>query len=42
MPCILTGWEEVGKWLDLGEVKGWEAGKGGTGDLLKGTAGLDW
>ena len=42
MPCILSGWEDVSRWLDLGEVKGWEDGKGGTGDLLRGTAGLDW
>lgn len=42
MPCVLNGWEEISRWLDLGEVKGWEDGKGGTGDLLKGTPGLDW
>ena len=42
MPCILNTWDEVERWLDLGEVKGWEDGKGGTGDLLHGTPGLDW
>lgn len=41
MPCILTEWEAVVRWLDLGEVKGWEEGKGGTGDLLKGMSGLE-
>ncbi|WWD18830.1 hypothetical protein CI109_103285 [Kwoniella shandongensis] len=41
MPCILTTGEEISRWLDLGEVKGWEEGKGGTGDLLKGKEGLD-
>ncbi|KAK8864145.1 hypothetical protein IAR55_001391 [Kwoniella newhampshirensis] len=41
MPCILTGEEEIRRWLDLGEAKGWEEGKGGTGDLLKGKEGLD-
>ncbi|OCF35057.1 hypothetical protein I316_03097 [Kwoniella heveanensis BCC8398] len=41
MPCILTDWDQVARWLDLGEVKGWEEGKAGTGVLLKGTAGLD-
>ena len=42
MPCILKSEEEIMRWLDLGEVKGWEEGKGGTGDLLKGVPGLDW
>ncbi|WVF69072.1 hypothetical protein IAT40_003846 [Kwoniella sp. CBS 6097] len=41
MPCILSDWDQVARWLDLGEVKGWEEGKAGTGVLLKGTAGLD-
>ncbi|WVQ96585.1 hypothetical protein IAU59_003690 [Kwoniella sp. CBS 9459] len=41
MPCILSDWDQVSRWLDLGEVKGWEEGKSGTGVLLKGTAGLD-
>jgi hypothetical protein len=42
MPCILDKWEDVERWLDLGEMKGWEEGKGGTGDLLRGFPGLDW
>ena len=42
MPCILERWEDVSRWLDLGEMKGWEEGKGGTGDLLRGFPGLDW
>jgi putative SOS response-associated peptidase YedK len=42
MPCILDSWEDVRRWLDLGEMKGWEEGKGGTGDLLRGFPGLDW
>ena len=42
MPCILSTWEDVERWLDLGEVKGWEEGKGGTASLLRGTNGLDW
>lgn len=42
MPCMLDGWEEVRRWLDLGEVKGWEEGKGGTGELLRGKPGLEW
>ena len=41
MPCILDTWEDVERWLDLGEMKGWEEGKGGTGELLKGHPGLD-
>ncbi|WVR06676.1 hypothetical protein IAU60_003708 [Kwoniella sp. DSM 27419] len=41
MPCILENWDEITRWLDLGEVKGWEEGKGGTGSLLKGVEGLD-
>ncbi|ORX37056.1 hypothetical protein BD324DRAFT_624622 [Kockovaella imperatae] len=41
MPCILKDWEDIERWLDLGKVKGWEDGKGGTGSLLKGTQGLD-
>ena len=43
MPCILTGEDEIEKWLDLGEhPKGWVEGRGGTGDLLTSKAGLDW
>jgi putative SOS response-associated peptidase YedK len=42
MPCVLTNWEDIARWLDLGEVKGWEEGKGGTGALLTSTPGLDW
>lgn len=45
MPCVLSTWEEVERWLDLGEEgerKGWVEGKGGTGELLKGFPGLDW
>lgn len=42
MPCMLEGWEEVRRWLDLGEVKGWEEGRGGTGELLRGKPGLEW
>jgi putative SOS response-associated peptidase YedK len=42
MPCILDTWEEVERWLDLGEMKGWEEGKGGTGELLRGFSGLEW
>jgi hypothetical protein len=42
MPCMLTGWDEIRKWLDLGEVKGWVEGKGGTGEVLKGMSGLEW
>lgn len=42
MPCILDSWEDVERWLDLGEMKGWEEGKGGTGELLKGRPGLEW
>lgn len=44
MPCVLNSWEEIERWLDLGEgeMKGWEEGKGGTGELLKGFPGLDW
>ncbi|KAK1925910.1 hypothetical protein DB88DRAFT_485565 [Papiliotrema laurentii] len=41
MPCILRTEEEVKRWLDLGEVMGWKEGRGGTGELLKGTRGLD-
>lgn len=42
MPCILTGEEEIEKWLDLGEhPTGWVEGKGGTGDLLISKSGLD-
>jgi hypothetical protein len=39
---VLTNWEDIARWLDLGEVKGWEEGKGGTGALLTSTPGLDW
>jgi putative SOS response-associated peptidase YedK len=42
MPCILSDWDDIERWLDLGKVKGWEDGKEGTGSLLKGTPGLDW
>ena len=42
MPCVLAGWDEVRRWLDLGEVRGWEDGKEGTGALLHSTGGLDW
>jgi putative SOS response-associated peptidase YedK len=44
MPCILDKWEDVERWLGLGELetKGWEEGKGGTGELLKGFPGLEW
>lgn len=42
MPCILSDWDEIARWLDLGEVKGWEDGKGGTGELLRGKTGLEW
>lgn len=41
MPCILTNEDEIRRWLDLGEVRGWEEGKGGTGSLLKSMPGLD-
>lgn len=41
MPCVLTSWEDIERWLDLGEAKGWVEGKGGTGDLLKGMSGLE-
>jgi putative SOS response-associated peptidase YedK len=41
MPCVLTSWEDIERWLDLGEAKGWVEGKGGTGDLLKGLSGLE-
>ncbi|RSH90757.1 hypothetical protein EHS25_009932 [Saitozyma podzolica] len=41
MPCLLTSWEDIERWLDLGEAKGWVEGKGGTGDLLKGMSGLE-
>jgi putative SOS response-associated peptidase YedK len=39
MPCVLTGWQEVERWLDSG---GWKEGKGGTGELLRSKEGLDW
>lgn len=44
MPCILDTWDDISRWLDLGEggMKGWEEGKGGTGELLRGRPGLDW
>ncbi|WWC96412.1 hypothetical protein V866_003280 [Kwoniella sp. B9012] len=41
MPVILTEWNDIVNWLDLGEVKGWKEGKGGTGDLLKSKEGLE-
>ncbi|TXT13263.1 hypothetical protein VHUM_00630 [Vanrija humicola] len=42
MPCILTSYEDIVRWLDLGEVKeGWKEGKGGTADVLHSVAGLD-
>lgn len=40
MPCILTDEDEIARWLDLGEVHGWEEGKGGTADLLHSFKGL--
>jgi putative SOS response-associated peptidase YedK len=42
MPCVLESWDEISRWLDLGEVKGWEEGKHGTGELLRGVGGLEW
>lgn len=43
MPCILTSYEDIARWLDLGEVKeGWKEGKGGTADVLHSVSGLDW
>ena len=42
MPCVLRSEEEVERWLDLGETRGWEEGKGGTGELLRGMPGLEW
>lgn len=40
---MLNGWDEVERWLDLGEEpKGWEEGKEGTGGLLRGRGGLEW
>ncbi|WOO78038.1 Embryonic stem cell-specific 5-hydroxymethylcytosine-binding protein [Vanrija pseudolonga] len=42
MPCILTSYEDIARWLDLGEVKeGWKEGKGGTADVLHSVSGLD-
>ncbi|WWC62979.1 uncharacterized protein I303_105577 [Kwoniella dejecticola CBS 10117] len=41
MPVILTEWQDVYDWLDLGEVKGWTEGKEGTGRLLNSFEGLD-
>lgn len=41
MPCLLMNWEDVERWLDLGEVKGWEEGKGGTGEILGAVSGLE-
>ncbi|ORY24591.1 hypothetical protein BCR39DRAFT_507438 [Naematelia encephala] len=42
MPCVLQGWDEVERWLDLGESpKGWEEGSNGTGSLLRGVSGLE-
>lgn len=41
MPCLLMNWEDDERWLDLGEVKGWEEGKGGTGEILGAVSGLE-
>ncbi|WWC71123.1 uncharacterized protein I206_105076 [Kwoniella pini CBS 10737] len=41
MPVILSEWQDIYDWLDLGEVKGWIEGKDGTGRLLNSTEGLD-
>ncbi|WWC88289.1 uncharacterized protein L201_003197 [Kwoniella dendrophila CBS 6074] len=43
MPVILTDYEDIEKWLDLGKTpqKGWEEGKNGTGALLNSKEGLD-
>ncbi|WVW85099.1 hypothetical protein I302_107136 [Kwoniella bestiolae CBS 10118] len=41
MPVILTEWDDVRDWLDLGEVRGWREGKDGTGGVLRSHAGLE-